>query len=257
MIQPRGISTGSCLSYGTANDKGSWKAGLTLTVGTIVNHKGEEVESLLLEPQGIAHLISEECIELPDKICALAHVLTRMCNEGLLTLNIGVIDPSWKNNLSSPVLNFSSERRLLKKGDKFIRLTFHSIEPLENLEGLERFRNTNEAEYVSGIRSRAVANFGKNFLDIKSLVGKASKKENARFRDAMLKYLPIGAFSLAFFALLVTTGIATVSRLALDSKQDAILRRLDKLEVSRGAISSDEMPLRNSSDRVPSEGGGE
>lgn len=253
MIQPK-PAVGSCLSLGTADHRGSWKAGSTLTIGKIVNHKGEEVDSLLLEPQGIAHLISAECVELPDDVCALAHVLTGMCNDGLLTLNIGVVDPSWKNHLSSPVLNFSSERRLLQKGQNFIRLTFHAIDIGEACP--TRHANIDERSYVSTIRSRAVANFGKNFLDIRALVGKASKKENARFKDAMLKYLPIGAFSLAFFALLVTTGIAAVSRLALDSKQEEIIRRINDLERDRAAVSSGETRAGDDAGKVPPVGEG-
>ncbi|MCX7513447.1 dCTP deaminase domain-containing protein [Frateuria hangzhouensis] len=191
-----------------------WKVGQVMTVGEIVDHKGRKVDSLVLEPQGIAHLVSEEEVRLPLDVCALAHVLTRKCNQGLLTLNIGVVDPGWSGKISTSILNFSAERRLLSKGDKFIRLTFHRVSMEERSEYVRDNRSLNfeDSSYQREVCSRAVDNFGKYFLNIDQLVGRASEKENARLRDAFLKYLPIAAFSLAFFALLVTVGGAVVTR---------------------------------------------
>jgi hypothetical protein len=229
---------------------GLWKVGQRLHIGEIITHKGDSVESLMLEPQGIAHLISEECVDLPDNICGMAHVLTGMCNEGLLTLNIGIVDPGWKNRLSTPVLNFSSEKRLLQKGDVFIRITYHRINLAEDVAPPtpeKRDKNLDEGGYVRAVRARSVGSFGKNFLNIKRLVGQASKKENARFKETMLKYLPIGAFSLAFFALMVTIGIATIARLSSDETQANAIQRLEEkvqeLERNKRTVSSAETEL--------------
>lgn len=241
---------GDRAGFAGRDDCGSWKVGQILTIGEIVNHKGESVDSLMLEPQGIAHLVSNECVHLPPDVCGLAHVLTRLCNDGLLTLNIGVIDPGWKNRLSTPILNFSSEKRLLQKDDKFIRLTFHRIhfEAGANMpECSHRSANMSEGEYGRGVRARSVANFGKNFLNIKRLVGQASKKENDRLRETMLKYLPIAAFSLAFFALLVTIGVATAARFAADSRDAEVRERLEKLE----KIQNDYAPMRRQPSQSP------
>lgn len=233
MIHPK-IDQGVAKFEGSYAKDECWKVGQRLTIGKIINHKGEEVSSLMLEPQGIAHLISAEKVRLPEGVCGLAHVLTGMCNNGLLTLNIGVVDPGWHNHLSSPVLNFSSERRLIQKGDHFIRVTYHDVRlsPDVSEDDKQKFKNCNEEEYGRDIRARAVSDFGKSFLNIKQLVGKASRKESLRFREAMLKYIPIGAFSLAVFALLVTIGVATVTRMAGSDRQDEILRRLDRIERS-------------------------
>ncbi|NOT88394.1 MAG: hypothetical protein HOP03_09435 [Lysobacter sp.] len=244
MIHPK-IEDGKAL-FPKVNDDGSRKVGQILHIGKIINHKGECVDSLTLEPQGIAHLISAECVHLPDEVCGLAHVLTRVCNDGLLTLNIGVVDPGWKNNLSTPVLNFSSERRLLQVGQPFIRLSFHQIQNAHDIES-KRYINSPPQDYVREIRARAAGSFGKSFLNIKQLVGKASKKENARFKETMLKYLPIGAFSLAFFALMVTIGIATIARLSSNGTQAEAIKRLEEkvndLERQKRAISPAETVL--------------
>lgn len=245
MIHPK-IEEG-IVKFPSVDGKGSWKIGQILEIGKIINHKGDTVSSLMLEPQGIAHLISSKCVHLPDNVCGLAHVLTRMCNEGLLTLNIGVVDPGWNNHLSTPVLNFSSERRLLQVGDPFIRITYHEISEASGSDRRSEIPNGPSEDYDRVIRARAVGGFGKSFLNINQLVGKASRKENARFKEAMLKYVPIGAFSLAFFALMVTIGVATVARLVGDSKQSEVLvhlsERLEKLEASKNAISTHEIGI--------------
>jgi hypothetical protein len=239
MIHPKienGVAT-----FPSAHLDEAWKIGQILKIGKIIDHKGQVVTSLVLEPQGIAHLVSEECVCLPSNVCGLAHVLTRMCNEGLLTLNIGVVDPGWDNHLSTPALNFSSEKRLLQVGDPFIRITYHRITEADGAERDQKFRNCTSEDYERGIRSRAVGGFGKSFLNIKQLVGKASKKENARFKETMLKYLPIGAFSLAFFALMVTVGVAVLARISNENRQGELLERLSErintLESRQQAVS--------------------
>lgn len=214
MIHPSFDETNvACFGSSEPPDAQGWKVGQVLTVGQIVDHKGRTVKSLILEPQGIAHLISAEDIRLPSDVCGLAHVLTRKCNQGLLTLNIGVIDPGWRGKISTSILNFSSERRLLAKGDKFIRVTFHRVSMEQDEQKVERYSAPGTNEYRRDVCSRAVDNFGKHFLNIDDLVGQASEKENARLRKALLKYLPLAAFSLAIFALFVTVGGATLTRI--------------------------------------------
>lgn len=219
----------------------TWKVGQLITIGKIITSKGEVVDSLVLEPQGIAHLISAENVKLPGDVCAFAHVLTRKCNDGLLTLNIGVIDPGWDNKLSSPILNFSSEKRLLVVGQEFIRITFHSLRE-SCPDGVSTYENMSEEKYISGIRERSVGGFGKHFLNIRKLVGQASKKESAQFRDALLRYLPIAAFSLAVFALLVTIGGAAATRALSQSQGDAVTQLEERAKALEEEITKMKAP---------------
>ena len=53
---------------------------------------------------------------------------TSLCREGILAINVGVVDPGWEGPLSSLLLNFGSDSYALRPGDTFIRLTFHRIE---------------------------------------------------------------------------------------------------------------------------------
>ncbi len=227
----------------TEESSGYWSVGQRLKVGKIISHKGKEEDELLLQPQGIAHLISEEIIDLPNNVCAFAHVMTRKCNDGLLTLNIGVIDPGWRNHVSTAILNFGSQPRLLKKGDEFLRITFHKIDGPPSAPS--KRENEDIASYCSSVKRRASSGFGRHFLNIKKLVSEASKKENERLRDTLLKYIPIAAFSLAFFALMVTVGVGAITRyFATDNSE--ISKLSVRLEQMEQRIKSQEMRTKDS-----------
>ncbi|MCU0998359.1 hypothetical protein [Stenotrophomonas maltophilia] len=262
LIQPDIVS--GIATFSSLKDAKTWKVGQLITIGKIITSKGEEVESLVLEPQGIAHLVSAESVSLPSDVCAFAHVLTRKCNEGLLTLNIGVIDPGWDNKLSSPILNFSSEKRLLAVGQEFIRITFHKLDGAPPESPL-LYTNPSPSAYLQGIRERSVGSFGKHFLNIRKLVGQASKKESAQFRDALLKYLPIAAFSLAVFALLVTIGGAAATRALTQGQADSVsalqeraaaleqeIAKIRAIEASSSSVTHDSQPMRIDGEKIES-----
>jgi deoxycytidine triphosphate deaminase len=69
------------------------------SIWKIITPEGEEVDSYKLPPMGIVEVISRERFRIPPKMCCLAHVKTSLCNEGLLTLNTGIIDPSWNGRV--------------------------------------------------------------------------------------------------------------------------------------------------------------
>src|SRR5882757_5481980 len=97
------------------------------SIWKIITPEGEEVDSYKLPPMGIVEVISKERFRIPPHICCLAHVKTSLCNEGLLTLNTGIIDPNWNGRVSSFILNFGKDDRLLLSGDVFLRVTFHEL----------------------------------------------------------------------------------------------------------------------------------
>ena len=65
-----------------------------------------------MPPQGIVQVVSSERVKVPSTITGLATVKTSLCNEGLLALNIGIIDPGYEGAISSFLLNFSSVPRI-------------------------------------------------------------------------------------------------------------------------------------------------
>lgn len=267
MLQPK-FQSGNAEFGGRANNT-TWKVGQTLTIGTIIDHTGQVRESLVLQPQGIAHLVSAEKIVLPNDVCALAHVLTRKCNDGLLTLNIGVIDPGWNGKISTSILNFSSTPELLSQGDTFIRITFHQIQQYDEektksfVPPVEGKPVPLEKDYLNDVKSRSVNSFGQYFLNIRYLVKELATEENTRLRSTLLKYIPIAAFSLAVFAFLVTLGGVFATRLLSKGEvptggsgvaSQAEVRRLELRLEAVERQSSQSRAMRPASAKLPQSG---
>src|ERR1051325_451384 len=98
-----------------------------VSIHQIIAPDGSPVSSYKLPPMGTVEVISLERLWLPADICALAHVKTSLCNDGLLTLNTGIVDPGWRGRVSSFILNFSKNDHLLTTGDVFLRISFHKL----------------------------------------------------------------------------------------------------------------------------------
>jgi deoxycytidine triphosphate deaminase len=102
-------------------------------VGKVVGYKKGEVKTQkdwVLRPQGIVEVISKEKITLPANVVGIAMVRTRLCNEGILPLNIGIVDPKYSGHVSATLLNFSKVDYPLAAGEVFLRLTFHECSPI-------------------------------------------------------------------------------------------------------------------------------
>ncbi|HTD03760.1 dCTP deaminase domain-containing protein [Undibacterium sp.] len=105
-------------------------ASYDLTIGEIVTSEGEFVDQFEIPPQGIVKVISAEEICVSDGLLGYVHVKTSLCNEGILPLNIGLVDPGFNGPLQSTLINFGKAKIVLKKGTVFSRLVFHKIESL-------------------------------------------------------------------------------------------------------------------------------
>jgi len=112
--------------------------GYDLTVGDIYIPRDEDnkqaphyvdEESFEIPPQGIVLLFSAETVTMPQGICGYAMPKTGLCEEGLLVLNTGILDPNYSGRISGTTINFRKSPIKISKGDAFLRLTFHKIEP--------------------------------------------------------------------------------------------------------------------------------
>ena len=75
-------------------------AGYDLRIGTLISRDEKNTSKCQkdvvdLAPQGIAAAISKEIIKLPLDVCAYVSVKTSLCRDGVLAINIGIIDPGW------------------------------------------------------------------------------------------------------------------------------------------------------------------
>ena len=185
------------------------EASYDLTVGAIVCPDGETGrEQFPLKPQGIVKVISLEEITLPPNVMAYVHVKTALCNEGVLALNIGIVDPRWSGPLQSALLNFGKVTHRIHKGDVFGRITFHQTDEPAKLTERElselKQRLTVTEDVVKRRAQSDVDKFlAEDFLDFSNTVKAAAKEATAEYRNTLLWYAPALALLLAIFTYLL------------------------------------------------------
>jgi deoxycytidine triphosphate deaminase len=87
------------------------------------------VEEYQVPSQGVVVIFSREVVVCPPGLCGYAMPKTGLCDDGLLVLNTGIVDPNFKGFLSGTTINFANSKFPLKKGMPFLRLVFEPIAP--------------------------------------------------------------------------------------------------------------------------------
>ena len=145
--------------------------------------------------------VSRERIVLPGDITGLAMVKTGLCNDGVLALNIGVIDPGWEGKVSSFLVNFSNHERLLTTGETFLRLTFQQLNST-----VPGGNSVSDETYLSDRRHQVVGRFAKTFLNLSEVVSSLTDESLRRWRLTLLMYVAPAAFGLAVLTFLLNFG---------------------------------------------------
>lgn len=107
-------------------------ASVNLTIGEIVTKvKNKKADSVLLPPQGMVLVVSEEIFDLRNrKVIGITTIKNSLSIKGVWALNIGIVDTNWFGPISSIIINFSKEDVELSKGMEFLRMTFQTISEL-------------------------------------------------------------------------------------------------------------------------------
>jgi deoxycytidine triphosphate deaminase len=187
-------------------------AGYDLRIDTLIGRKenGEMVrysDEFSLPPQGIVAVVSKEVLTLPKDVCAYASVKTSLCRQGVLAINIGVVDPGWNAPLSSILLNFGKDPYCLRAGDVFLRLTFHSMMALTTAAEVTIDREAYEKDIEEKFKRR----LAETFMDFDRAAEKSSKKFLEDFRQLFLKYVPVAAIGLALLTFLLNYSTLTLA----------------------------------------------
>jgi deoxycytidine triphosphate deaminase len=96
------------------------------TVGSIIRC-GVEVSgtSFILKPRHIVWVVSAETFDMGDSTTGLATLKTQWTHQGILALNVGIVDPGWNGPLAAAVVNLSSSDFPIELGNPFFRILFH------------------------------------------------------------------------------------------------------------------------------------
>lgn len=175
-------------------------ASYDLRIGFLINPAGEVVESYTLPPQGIVEVVSDETVDIPENVSGFAMVKTGLCQEGILALSIGIIDPGFKGRISSFMINFSKQERLLQKGEVFLRVVFHELSGTP--DQVVPFILQDEKLMIER-RKAAVQKFDSTFLNVDTLASKSAEQVFSKYKNQVLAYVSAAAFGLALLTFLV------------------------------------------------------
>ncbi|MFX1735398.1 hypothetical protein PXJ20_02110 [Paraburkholderia sp. A1RI_3L] len=197
------------------------------TVGEIL-FKGQVLpgQSHILEPRGVVWVISAEQFTLPLTVTGLATLKTTWTHEGVLALNVGVIDPGWTGPVATALVNFSKRPFIVRKGDPFFRILFHEHAQAATSAHSPASRDT----YVKGICEKSLK-FSDTFLDMTSLASEVA--------DEVLRF-PRWANRLAIAALIATVAAIFVPIcIQVWTESRSANERIAKLEVEVETLSKD------------------
>jgi deoxycytidine triphosphate deaminase len=243
-------------------------AGYDLRIDTLIAKMDDgsvekHTDDFDLPPQGIAAVTSREIIRLPPDVCAFASVKTSLCRDGVLAINIGIVDPGWDGPISSTLLNFGKYNRPLKSGDAFLRLTFHMLRPPAQPTRIARI---NHKVYEEDIERKVKKRLAASFMDFDRAAEKASQRFVTDLRNALLKYLPFAALLLALLTFFLNYGVLSIASRAMPfdvvqlraqalvdgikKQTDELKRQNDGLKLENDAMKKDNEDIRRRLDSV-------
>ena len=174
-----------------------------LTIGSLIDKDYKLVNEYILKPRGMIKIISAERVKISAQYMGLVHVKTGLCNEGILPLNIGIVDPGYDGNLTSTLINFGKHEQRLSSGDVFGRLTIHVMQSHE--EQFQKNVVSNETA-IKDAKNDVSKNLGDTFLDLENVATEISDKTIETYKKKLLFYVPGFALLLAFITVGITFG---------------------------------------------------
>jgi deoxycytidine triphosphate deaminase len=177
-----------------------------------------EGASYALPPRGMVWVVSRERFSLPTNITGLATLRTSWTHNGILALNVGVVDPGWNGPLAASIVNFSSSNFEVRRGSGFLRVLFirHESTSAEKIE-------KTPAKYLEEIRDKS-ARIPSTFLDIKSLANEVF--ENISGSSLLANRFANLSIAVGFAALIITI-IALFIPIAYGVSSEWMSRKVD------------------------------
>ena len=177
------------------------------TVGSIIRG-GREIKgaSFILKPREIIWLVSNESFDLGDSTTGLATLKTQWTHQGVLALNVGIVDPGWNGPLAAAVVNFSSSDFEIEIGKPFLRLLFHdhATIPANDLSP----HSVSRPDYVRRVIGYSKS-FSTTFLDMNGLSKTVADEVLAMPRWGLILSLVAVVVGLLAISIPVGVGIWT------------------------------------------------
>lgn len=182
-----------------AIDENYFGPSYNLSVGEIVTMDGKRHEEYKLPPRGMILLTSHELFNMPKDIVGYTTVKNSLSINGIMAINIGIVDPEWDKPISSLIINFGNVDHLISKGDTFLRMTFHKFKAYEKTElsNIQNYStNSDESDYKKYVKQRqkqSVNNLSNTFLSISQIKTEIANKVRIGFiKDILILAGTIG-----------------------------------------------------------------
>jgi deoxycytidine triphosphate deaminase len=159
-----------------------------------------------IPPQGMVEVVSMERLTMPPNVLGHATVKTYLSDQCVLALGIGLIDPEYDSYLSSTLVNFGTQPFPVKKGDIFLRLTFHEFTRSE--EDKSQIVKKDYDVYEVEKRNKVLNRFSDTFLNLTNTVRRAFSALSLRLWGTAIGVSAIAALIVALATAMATTGIA-------------------------------------------------
>jgi hypothetical protein len=187
--------------------------------------------SYVLPPQGTVEVVSIEEFTLPAEVAGYATVKTSLCNNSILAINIGIIDPLWKGPISSTLINFGKNAYLLQAEAEFLRVTFHEYEPQKTPPQPSAII-LSDKDYVADRKQKVLQHLSDTFLDVdkktREITQSVASEVLREWRHELFRWIPLAVFALAILTFFLNFGNAWVgSRNAQDGFRNEISGKIE------------------------------
>jgi dUTPase len=172
-----------------------------LTIGAIIP-VGEDAknfdfnkppEMLVIKPRQVAWVVSKEVFNIKShEITALVTLRSTFTKQGLLALDVGMVDADFEGPIGSIVINFSKNDVRLATGDEFFRVVFmkHGEVPPEFRPQRAQFT---APQYIKEQHREIIRSFPASFLNTEALsdemTAEISEKVKADILDQALLHI--------------------------------------------------------------------
>jgi len=223
MLTEAEIRAAKCVQNPVA---GSFRAtSYDLQINAIIDENGNRHDHICLAPGEMASVVSEEILELAGNVTGVAHYMTRLTRKGVWSQTIGLVDPYWKGPLSTTIVNQSKSNQSLRKGDRYIRVSFFKHAQTPDAYDAKQYSHS---EYVREVETAAASYMPNSFLNTKKISADAAAQVFQQMRNSMLAWIGIaaGLFALVtFFAPFATNAASKVYWESFASAQNADLAK--------------------------------
>ena len=221
--------------------------GCMLTAGTVfAADTGEEVplgsgstetqHFWELPPSETLIVMTREVVKMPERLWASYGPLNRHARSGVMLLNPAIVEPCYEGPLSCFLLNFSSKRVQIARGEPISKILFHELNapPSEPAP-----MQLDDSMYKVDL-SKAATLFHRSFLDVTGIEDRAASKAQRGLKNWLIGFGAFLTLLVGFSAIeplisrfvLERTGIVTTTQRTADA------RLQEELERSRALLQS-------------------